>query len=134
MSSVDGEVLGVSDVKIGDLLVYYENEKKEQAWQRIPSGDELFTTYKMGLGSVTGGISYKLYDGNGDIVNNSKALELIGDDKSISVILNKDETVSIKHKEITVTTESIEDVEKEKITAITGITTDENGHITGYKT
>lgn len=134
MSSVDGEVLGVSNVKVGDLLVYHEDEEGKKAWQLIPSGDELFTTYTMGLNSTTTGITYSLYDGNGDAVQNSSVLEIIGDDaKAISVVLTADGKVSIKHKEITVEEEAASDT-KTSITAIIGIETDENGHITKYNT
>lgn len=135
MSSVNGTVLGVNNVKIGDLLVYYEDENTNQSWQLIPSGDELFTTYQMGLSSATNGITYSLLDGNGNPVNHSQVLEIIGDEnEAISIILTSDKKVSIKHKEIAVDVEDETDVTKTSITAIVGIETDDNGHITKYNT
>lgn len=127
--------------KNGDLLIAVGTEGADGyvtsatlAWTYVPSGNEKDTTYKFVVDTATHKVS--LAD-NANVTTGSHTLAA-GASGKITLTSSgsgANMTTTVEHAAVTVTptTETAESHAK-SVTALTGITVDSTGHVTGYKT
>jgi hypothetical protein len=127
LAAENGTVLGVNNVKVGDLLIRYNNQ-----WDLVPSGDELITdtTYE---GVVTTGENVATYSIKGsDGVTAGSTLSLSGD-TWINLTTDANNVTTISHVAPANFTPEKADDTSTSLTGIIGLTLDK-GHVTGIQT